>query len=127
MSTSRSMTASCRSPAWARARARGLSAWLTPNPTAPSDWATRRMVAGWRDTTLARPWRTEEGKMATPQGILAAGPLQAGTDGAPPALLGHTRREPLLATSCLEDLRLDTKACPFCGEEIKSVAVRCKH
>ena len=33
----------------------------------------------------------------------------------------------MLATSYLEDLGLDTKACPFCGEEIKSVAVRCKH
>ena len=26
-----------------------------------------------------------------------------------------------------EDLDLDTKPCPFCGEEIKSVAIRCKH
>jgi TM2 domain-containing membrane protein YozV len=26
-----------------------------------------------------------------------------------------------------EGLALDTKPCPFCGEEIKTVAVRCKH
>jgi TM2 domain-containing membrane protein YozV len=27
----------------------------------------------------------------------------------------------------LKELGLDTKPCPFCGEEIKTVAVRCKH
>jgi TM2 domain-containing membrane protein YozV len=33
----------------------------------------------------------------------------------------------LLAASYLEEPGLETKPCPYCGEEIKSVAVRCKH
>jgi hypothetical protein len=85
------------------------------------------MVAGWRDTMLARPWRTEEGKMATPQGILAGTTLQAGMLSLGVALMVHTWRESVLAASYVEELDLDTRPCPFCGEEIKSVAIRCKH
>ena len=33
----------------------------------------------------------------------------------------------MLGNSLLKELGLDTKPCPFCGEEIKVVAVRCKH
>jgi TM2 domain-containing membrane protein YozV len=33
----------------------------------------------------------------------------------------------VLGNSLLKELGLDTKPCPFCGEEIKTVAVRCKH
>src|SRR5689334_11951276 len=94
-------------------------------PTAPSACATRRMVAGWRVTTVPRPcWGRCESvdKRATAHhsGIFSR-------RGALSCNMEHGMADESSNQAAPPPAAGDTKPCPFCGEEIKKVAVRCKH